>query len=59
MNVGETLDKLIKSENCIYERINVPDQFIDMERTCMPSHYDNIREREAAYQGILKLLGGE
>lgn len=59
MNVGEILDKLIKSENYLSERTKVTDQFIDMVRTCMPSHYDYIREKEEAYQGILKLLGGE
>ena len=59
MNVGEILDKLIKSENYLSERTKVTDQFIDMVRTCMPSHYEHIREKEEAYQGILKLLGGE
>lgn len=59
MNVGEILDKLIKSENYLSERTKVTDQFIDMVRTCMPSHYEYIREKEEAYQGILKLLGGE
>ena len=58
MTVGEHITKLVKAENYLEERLKVSDEFIDMVRTCMPSHYDYIKDKEEAYQEIVKLLGG-
>ena len=58
MTVCEHITKLVKAENYLEERLKVSDEFIDMVRTCMPSHYDYIKDKEEAYQEIVKLLGG-
>ena len=56
MNTGEIIKKLVTAENYIEERIKVSDQFIDMIKTCLPSDYDYIKEKEDAYQELIKLL---
>ena len=57
--VGEILERLVKADNYIEERVKVSDELIDMAKCCLPSHYVYIKEKEEAYQGILKLLQGE
>ncbi len=57
MTVGEHITKLVKAENYLEERLRVTDEFIDMVRTCLPSHYNHIKDKEEAYQEIVRLLG--
>ena len=56
MNVGEHITKLVKAESYLEERLKVSDDFMDMVRTCMPSHYEYIKDKEENYQEIIKLL---
>ena len=57
MNVGEILNKLVNAESYLEEKLKVSDDFIDMVRCCMPTHYDYISEKEKAYKDIVQLLG--
>lgn len=58
MTVGEHITRLINCENYLEERLKVTDEFINMVRTCMPSHYDYIKDKEEAYQEVIKVLEG-
>jgi len=56
MNIGERIKKLVTADSYLDERVKVSDQFIDMVRDCLPSDYDYIKEKESAYQELVRLL---
>lgn len=56
MTTGEIIKELIQAENYTKVRVTISDDFINFMKAMLPSDYDYIKEKEEAYQNLIKIL---
>jgi hypothetical protein len=56
MKTGEIIKQLITTDNYLETRMDIGDDFIELVKDFMPHDYEYLREREEAYQSLLKLF---
>lgn len=53
MNVGETIENLITTDNYLNERIKLSDEFIEMMKFMFSEKYKLIEEKEENFQKVI------